>query len=108
MPDAGCRDRVKTGSTDTALMFAARSNLLRTIRCKIATLTPCEVGNVWHSPFYPQQRTLAFNRATSEMCQIRKFDQSITSALTRTDSGIVTPSALAVFMLMTKSKRVGP
>ena len=26
-------------------MFAARSNLLRTIRCKIATLTPCEVGN---------------------------------------------------------------
>ena len=26
-------------------MFAVRSNLLRTIRCKIATLTPCEVGN---------------------------------------------------------------
>ena len=26
-------------------MFTARSNRLRTIRCKIATLTPCEVGN---------------------------------------------------------------
>jgi hypothetical protein len=37
-----------------------------------------------------------------------KRPQSITSALTRRDGGIVTPSALAVFMLMTKSKRVGP
>src|SRR6266849_5550338 len=34
-------------------MFAARSNLLRAIRCKIATLTPCEVatfGNVRFAP----------------------------------------------------------
>jgi hypothetical protein len=37
-----------------------------------------------------------------------KRPQSMTSALTRRDGGIVTPSALAVFMLMAKSKRVGP
>src|SRR5216684_5804993 len=35
-------------------MFPAWSNLLPTIRCKIATLTPCEVGNVWQCPFCPR------------------------------------------------------
>src|SRR5258705_5677592 len=62
-------------------------------------------------PLFTQQRTSPRYFGMSVSCQQETFrrPQSITSsAPTRKEGGIVTPSALAVFMLITKSKRVGP
>src|SRR4029453_14933097 len=52
--------------------------------------------------------TFGLQRTAGPYKRANRSPQSITSALTRRDGGIVTPSALAVFMLMTKSNCVGP
>jgi hypothetical protein len=68
-----------------------------------ATALLIDIGNVRFTPASDQRADIA-----ECLKGANRRPQSITSALTRIDGGIVTPSALAVFKLMAKSKRIGP
>src|SRR5260370_39718826 len=96
----------------TCAVIDARGKV--TIRSERQTQCPNRVKSCPDGPevrlqLYPRKRTQLGHHAMSEKCQQRKWSlHSITSfAVTSNPAGMLTPSALAVFILITKSYFVG-